>query len=198
MESDFWAPMKINQAHPVGWISVDVSHEHENIARGVRAERDKRYGNIFKEATTDERWVGDLGEMVFDVWLKSEGLEGFAWIQDDAAGKADFVLPLNISVGVKTVKRKVAPRIDYTAQITARHAKEPIEQFFFMSYEFSERKMWMLGGIDRTQFLNDARYFEAGEFVHQNYQIRPGHEIHNIEISKLVRPKTWLLSCIQK
>ncbi len=197
MGSGSWGLMKINQVLPVDWISVDVSKEHENKARDVRAERDRQYGNIFKEAKTDERWVGDLGEMVFDAWLKSERVEGFVWIQDDAAGKADFVLPLNIHVGVKTVKRKVAPRDGYTAQITARHAEEPIEQFFFMSYEISERRMWMLGGIDRARFLKEARYYGAGEFVHKDYQIRPGHEIYNIEISKLVRPKIWLLNCIR-
>jgi hypothetical protein len=130
--------MRISQIHPSGWISVDVAQEHEKQSRDVRADRDRQYGNIFKEAKTDERWVGDLGEMVFDAWLKSKRVNGFVWIQDDVAGKADFVLPVNVRVGVKTVKRMVAPRDDYIAQITARHAEELIEQFFFMSYALNE------------------------------------------------------------
>jgi len=40
--------------------------------------------------------------------------------------------------------------------------------------------------------LQQARYCSAGEWVHTNYQIRPGHEIYNIEITKLVSPKDWL------
>ena len=93
-----------------------------------------------------------------------------------------------LRIGVKTVKRKVAVREDFTAQITARHAQEPIDQFFFMSYEFRRRRMWLLGGIDRDSFLRQARYHRAGEWVHGNYQVRPGHEIYNIGIDRLVVP----------
>jgi hypothetical protein len=77
--------------------------------------------------------VGDLGEMVFNNWFKYRGIEGYQWILEGATGSPDFVTALNIRIGVKTVKRAVPPRIDYTAQITAQHAHEPIEQFFFMS-----------------------------------------------------------------
>lgn len=63
-----------------------------------------------------------------------------------------------------------------------------------MSYEIAARKMWLLGGTDRTRFLKEARYFQAGEAVHQNYVIRPGHEIYNIEIGLLVEPQSWLRS----
>lgn len=98
------------------------------------------------------------------------------------------------SISVKTVKRKGPPGLSYTAQISAKHADEPVDQFFFMSYEIAARKMWLLGGIDRNGFLDRARYYQAGEAVHQNYVIRPGHEIYNIEIGLLVDPKLWLRS----
>lgn len=136
--------------------------------------------------------MGDLGEMVFNSWLKHEGIQGLAWVLDDAAGQPDFVTTLNIRIGVKTVKRKVPPREDYTAQITARHAEEPIDQFFFMTYEIKKRCMWLLGGINRECFLQEARYYGAGEWVHANYQIRQGNEIYNIELAKLVLPKAWI------
>ncbi|MEW5288281.1 hypothetical protein ABW286_03645 [Erwinia papayae] len=184
--------MANSQIHPQGWISLLIAPEHEERARRMRAERDRQYGNIYTEATTDERWVGDLGEMVFNSWFKHEGIQDFEWVLDDAAGKPDFVTALNVRVGVKTVKRKVPPREDYTAQITARHAEEPIDQFFFMTYELAKRRMWLLGGISREIFLQQARYYGAGESVHANYKIRPGHEIYNIEIAKLISPKTWI------
>ncbi|GFZ62218.1 hypothetical protein PSE10A_47290 [Pseudomonas amygdali pv. eriobotryae] len=184
--------MTNSQVHPQGWISLSIAPEHEERAKQIRAGRDRQYGNIYTEAATDERWVGDLGEMVFNSWLKHEGIRDFEWVLDDAAGKPDFVTALNIHIGVKTVKRKVPPRKDYTAQITARHTEEPIHQFFFMSYEIEKRRMWLLGGINREQFLRDARYYGAGDRVHANYQIRQGHEIYNIEISKLVPPTEWI------
>ncbi|PWC10033.1 hypothetical protein B4923_18040 [Brenneria roseae subsp. americana] len=184
--------MANSEVHPQGWISVLISERHEERAKQIRAERDRQYGNIYTEAETDERWVGDLGEMAFNSWFKHEGIQNFQWILDDAAGQPDFVTELNTRIGVKTVKRKVPPRETYTAQITARHTEEPIDQFFFMSYELSKRRMWLLGGIKRTRFLQEARYYSAGEWVHKDYQIRQGHEIYNIEIEKLTQPKLWL------
>ena len=184
--------MANSQTHGEGWISLSIDPAHEAWARKMRAERDLQYGNIYPEASGDERWVGDLGEKVFNSWLKHEGIEGFEWVLDDAAGKPDFVTAAKLRIGVKTVKRKVAPRADYTAQITARHASEPIDHYFFMTYEIAERRMWLLGGIDRERFLQQARYYGAGEWVHPNYQIRSGHEIHNIDIHKLVSPKDWI------
>ncbi|WP_198660701.1 hypothetical protein [Acidithiobacillus ferrivorans] len=136
--------------------------------------------------------MGNLGEMVFNSWFKHEGIQGFEWVLNDASGQPDFVTALNIRIGVKTVKRKVLPREDYTAKITARHTDEPIDQVFFMTYEIAKRRMWLLGGIDRERFLQEARYYGAGEWVHTNYQIRQGHEIYNIEIAKLTAPKDWI------
>lgn len=181
-----------SQLHQQGWISVTVEPTAEEQAKQLRADRDRQYGNIFAEANTDARWVGDLGEMVFNSWFKHAGITGFQWILNGAAGQPDFVTALKIRIGVKTVKRKVPPRENYTAQITARHIEEPIDHFFFMTYETAMRRMWLLGGIDRKRFLLESRYYAAGEWVHESYQIRQGHEIYNIEISKLIRPNDWI------
>lgn len=175
-----------------GWLSILVSPEREDRARETRAQRDRLYGNIYPEEDSDARWVGDLGEMVFNAWLQHEGIQGFEWILNKTAGQPDFVTALNIRIGVKAVKRKVPPREDYTAQITAQHAHEPTDHFFFMSYELAKRRMWLLGGIPKERFLREARYHKAGEWVHANYRIRAGHEIYNIDIANLVSPKDWI------
>jgi hypothetical protein len=83
---------------------------------------------------------------------------------------------------------------NHTAQITARHAGEPIDQFFFMCFEFPRKAMWLLGGITKQDFLRDARHYGAGERVHQNYVVREGHEIFNIEIRHLQSPNAWVSS----
>lgn len=182
--------------HPEGWISVEIAPFFEEQAQKIRANRDRRYGNIFAEAGTDQRWVGDLGEMAFNSWLKHQGLEGIQWVRDDAAGKADFILPGGFRIGVKTVKRQGDPKNDYSAQITARHAEEPVDHYFFLSYHLKARRMWLLGGLERTCFLAEARLYRAGEQVHSHYRIRPGHEILNLPISELIRPLDWLENLI--
>jgi len=188
--------MTNSQVHPRGWISVAIAPEYEARAKKMREDRDRQYGNIYVEAETDERWVGDLGEIAFNSWLKHEGVQGFQWVLDDVAGQPDFVTDRNVRIGVKSVKRKVPPLESYTAQITARHAAEPIDHYFFMSYEYTKHRMWLLGGIERERFLREARYHTAGEWVHNHYQIREGHEIYNIEIDKLIVPKMWLAQVI--
>lgn len=184
--------MTNSQTHTSGWISVSITPGNENRAKQIREDRDKLYQNIFDVRDTDERWVGDLGEMVFNAWFKNKGVEGFEWIQDDAAGRPDFISASGIRIGVKTVKRGGPPKENYTAQVTAKHADEPIDQFLFMSYEIDERKMWILGGIDRETFKKQAKYYSAGDQVHAHYQIREGHEIYNIEIKKLIKPLEWI------
>jgi hypothetical protein len=181
-----------SQLHPQGWLSLVIAPEYEERAKQMRAERDRQYGNIYKEAATDARWVGDLGEIVFNSWLKHEGIKGFEWIREDTAGQPDFVTTLNMRIEVKSVKRQGPPRKDYTAQITASHANGPIDHYFFMSYDISPRCMWLLGGIDREYFLQESRYYKAGEWVHPNYQVRD-HDIYNIEVTKLIPPKEWIL-----
>lgn len=183
-----------SEEYPQGWIAVDITEANEKWAKAMRAERDQLYGNIYQETATDERWVGDLGELVFDKWLKHNQVEDFEWILEGAAGSPDFKLASGIRIGVKTVKRKVSPREGYTAQITARHTQEPIEQFFFMTYEIAKRRMWLLGGIDKQGFLGGAIYYPAGSQVHANYTIRSGHEIYNIDIGLLIPPRKWLFN----
>ncbi len=93
--------MSNGQIHPQGWIPLLVEPECEERAKQMRAERDRRYRNIYLEAPTDERWVGELGEMVFNSWLEHEGIQGFEWVLDNAAGRPDFVTATNIRIGVK-------------------------------------------------------------------------------------------------
>jgi hypothetical protein len=178
---------------PDGCIAVTIDPKFERVAKQIRAIRDEKYGNIFQETAEDERWVGDLGEIALNSWLKHEGVTGFTWNRDDPIGNPDFLTDLGVSLDVKTVKRKGEPRMNYTAGITARHLEEKVDHFFFLSYELSARRMWFLGGIDRDTFRKFARYYGPGEKPHPDYTIREGHEIYNIELSRLVRPRDWLL-----
>jgi hypothetical protein len=177
------------------WPVYIVPDTWEAQAKQIREKRDQLYGNIYDEADTDMRWVGDLGEICFNYWLRENGLKGFAWHEDNAAGKPDFTLA-GKRIDVKTVKRKVPPKPEYTAQITAKHKDHPIDQLFFMSYEYEVRKLWLLGGISLYHFLKNARFYGSGEWVHRKYQIRPGHEIFNISISVLDNPAFWLQKVI--
>ncbi|EKO3907116.1 hypothetical protein GTU35_000128 [Vibrio fluvialis] len=183
----------VSKTNELGWIAVEIPFEAELAAKKHRKERDKLYGNIYYEEKSDERWGGDLGEFAFKSWLNSEGYSNYTWLLEDAAGRADFTMVDDVSIDVKTVKRKVEPRRGYTAQITAQHINEPTMHYFFMSYHYPQRVMWLLGGISKEDFKRDAIYYGQGDKVHEHYSIRAGHEIYNIDILKLLPPKKWLL-----
>ncbi|HEU4555554.1 MAG TPA: hypothetical protein VFS25_22100 [Chitinophaga sp.] len=173
------------------WLTSTVPLEWEIRAKDIRNKRDAEYANIFVEEDTNMRWVGDLGEICFNHWLKANGFTGFHWHLNNAAGQPDFTVN-GRRIDVKTVKRKFAPKPYYTAQITARHKDHPIDVLFFMIYQHLQKTMWFLGGIDMPQYLAKARYYSAGERVHKDYVIREGHEIYNAEVTILTPPAAWL------
>ena len=181
------------QRTPHGWIVVPVTDRVVRRAREMRAERDARYPNLYRERDTDLRWVGEVGEICLYLWLGRNAPGAGCWIREEAAGKPDFIVHRH-AVGMKTVKRQVPFRPGYTAQITARHADEPVDHFFFASYEVPRRRLWLLGGISRRRFLERARRHVAGERVHAHYVVREGHEIWNVEARHLVPPERWLAS----
>lgn len=175
----------------MSFVIGDVSQEFIDEAIRIREERDKRYGNIYREEHSDLRWVGEVGELCFYGWAQRNTTLPVKWILEEVAGNADFLIG-DVSIGMKTVKRNVPIREGYTAQITAKHAEEPVDHFFFASYEVPRNQLWLLGGIAKADFIQGAKYYGAGAKVHANYVIREGHEIYNIEISKLTPPLLWI------
>lgn len=176
---------------PDQWIYIPVTQEIQVAAQSRRAERDRLYGNVFTETSTDMRWLGEVGEMCFNTWLISHDVQNPEWILEAVAGQPDFIVNGH-TVDVKTVKRQVPMRADYTAQVTARHTQHELGSYFFTCYETEQEQLVLLGGISRTAFLTAARYYGAGEKVHPKYTVRPGHEIYNIQVAHLIAPQQWL------
>jgi hypothetical protein len=58
-------------------------------------------------------------------------------------------------------------------------------------------KLTLLGGISRSEFKKHAIYYGEGTKVHSNYTIRKGHEIYNIDVTKLIPPAQWLAQFIK-
>lgn len=173
------------------WIALPVTAEDIAWAHARRAERDQHHGNLYPEASTDTRWVGDLGERLGDAWLRDVATLPVRWVQRAPTGQPDFFVG-RTAIGWKTVKRQGPPAPHYTAQISAVHRHEPVDYFFFCSYEAPQHVLWLLGGIERPRFLYYARRYEAGAVVHPHYQVRVTHAILNAPIDKLTAPRRWL------
>jgi hypothetical protein len=188
-----YPPRRTRGDEVMPFVAVDVTPDVIAQAKKIRMERDQHYGNIYREEATDLRWVGEIGEICFNSWVRQHTGLSVEWILDHTAGKPDFRIG-EARVGIKTVKRQVAVKPEYTAQITARHAGEPVAHFFFACYEVPRNRLWLLGGITKEDFLANARYYREGEQVHPHYTVRAGHEIYNIELARLTPPDVWLQS----
>lgn len=172
-------------------VTFDVTDKAIQQAKDIRKERDKKYGNIFSEASTDMRWVGEIGEIVVNDALRMCRPEETEWLTTDVTNRGDFSF-CGIELEVKTVKRQVPIRPHYKAQITAKHAEKQVEHILFTCYEFPVKKLHILGVMTKDEFMARAEYFKAGDKVHENYTIRAGHEIYAVTISKMTPFREFL------
>lgn len=173
-------------------VTFDVSDEMIEQAHAMRAKRDEIYGNIYEDRDTDERWVGDLGEIVINHALTLCREHETIWHNGlRAAGNEDFTF-CHLPLEVKTVKRKVPLRPHYTAQITARHIESPSDWLVFLSYEYPVKKMHIKGVMHKERFKEIAQYCPAGYEVHPHYTIREGHEIYLVRIMDMMPFRQFL------
>lgn len=165
-------------------VTREVTDAQIEQAKSIRAERDAKYGNIYAEEDTDMRWVGDLGEIVINELFGMVSKENTQWHLEDVTGRADFTF-FGKSLDVKTVKRKVPMKTDYMAQITAKHAQTKMDYLVFTCYEFTKKKLHVLGVMKKEEFLDLAIYYGEGDNVHANYKIRKGHEIYAVYVNQM-------------
>lgn len=178
-------------------ITMDVSDCVIQQAQAIRAERDKIYGNIFPEISTDMRWAGEIGEIISNKFLSYISKENTEWILDDVTSRGDFNF-FGLEVDIKTVKRKVPIRPWYQAQITPRHASKPVDYLLFTCYEFPVKKLHLLGVMSRDEFLSKAHHYKVGDFVHKDYEIREGREIYSMVISEMTPVMDFIRMAIEK
>jgi hypothetical protein len=179
-----------------GFISSPVEGEVIEYAISIRKDRDSKLRNIFQEEGTDMRHVGEVGELAFGHYLNQYRADLTKWLVDGkVTNQPDFIFA-GKKIGVKTVKRKVDMRMDYLAQITARHKDEPVDFLFFCCFETHTKELVLLGGISKQKFLQNGKHWKAGEFVHPNYQIRKGHEIISICVDQLIQPDKFIMGLL--
>ena len=172
-------------------VTFNVTDEQIQQAINIRNERDSKYGNIFTEESTDMRYVGEIGEIIVNQALNMVSKENTIWHTEDVIKQPDFTF-CGRTLDVKTVKRQVPIKPWYKAQITARHSETEMDDLLFTCYEVPKKQLHILGVMEKSEFLRLATYYGEGDFVHDDYQIRKGHEIYAIMISKMTPIREYL------
>lgn len=166
------------------FVSIQVDSVQIKHAMAIREARDARYSNLYTESSTDERWVGDLGEIVINDLLTMCSKSATQWHTDQVTEMPDFSF-YDVTFDVKTVKRAVPIQSHYGAQISAKHLNTEMDYLVFCCYQTKTNELVVLGTIDKEKFKSIARYYGAGDKVHDHYTIREGHEIYSVLISDL-------------
>lgn len=168
------------------FLKLPVTTQQIEKAKEMRRRRDAAHrGNVYGVEESDWRWVGELGEIVFSA-LEPKAI----WNNKDrTAGESDFRIN-GKWIGLKTVKRRVPFRKEFTNCVSPEHAKEPSDYFLFASYEFPAKIMWFIGGCTRDHFLRCAEVVKKGERIHDEMFTR--HDLLNIKTEFLTDIPTLL------
>ena len=168
------------------WIPIPVTMADVNEAK-----RRHRESRMRAKWENENRWEGQLGEIVFDRFLA--GLAGFeyTWLNRERDQmKEDFRIR-GIEIDIKTTGRKWKPKQHWTIGVHQDHAKASRRHFWWVVYQRTPGDMaWVIGGMPSRQFMTVAWFDEEGEQVHRELQVSKGGSMYNINICV---PYTWEL-----
>ncbi len=174
-------------------IAFPVSPEEEAAAKRRAAEDFRREPSV-RATSPRTRWVGYVGEDNLAAWAAR-------WVKvERVAGKetgAPDLAVCGVLVDAKTLHRNVPPRpyywgYAYKDQTDAAWAQE----VFFCSYDSRSRRLFLCGGIGRTDLLASARLFRRGETIPPDLRAR--EDVYALRYSALEPPTNWLHRLIIK
>jgi hypothetical protein len=167
---------------PESWVRFQATQENIALSKKRRLEKDQIYTNLYVEAPTDSRWIGELGEIYFDQWINNENVPNAEWLMEKPLGNPDFIINGN-RIDVKTVKRKDQMHPSYGVQVSSKQIATPMDDYFFICYLTSTRMLLLLGGITKPRFLESSQTYSNDQKVHSEYLIRHDHSINNCDYS---------------
>lgn len=136
------------------------------------------------------RWIGQIGEAAFKKYMEvtKRAVEdktkiGASWV--------DFEYPKrNWKIDVKTVGTKLRPTLDYACDVDEDQEKENKEAnvYVFCRYVFDEKRVYLLGFIQRERFHEEAIFRKAGEAITPSFT--PVKNFYEIPIYKLEKMET--------
>lgn len=175
-----------------GWLAGEPSKATIGRAMHRMAARDSeaRSLGVRSHFESDLRWVGDLGEVAFDRWLReSLGIEPLHSWNGGVDGKPDFEVAGH-RVGLKTRYSNVTTRADFYAVVPAQHLdREQEDEWFFANYETRAGRLVLLGGIDKVRFREEARFVDTGEPIGPT--ILAKNPVWQLPVDKLEPPVRW-------
>lgn len=168
-------------------VALSVSPRMIAEARQITRGRIRRHGT--HRQMTPDTWVGALGEIIFSLFLDHVGALA-AWYRDQ---DLDFDFEIgNLQVDVKTQNRTTAMRPDYACNVAAHQVSNKPGDYFFMSFNQTDKMMYLCGGIPRADFMKKAHVLAAGAYPRDNPLMVAQHDVYHVRQADLLTPETWV------
>lgn len=160
-------------------VELHVSAAEHRRAKATRRERDQKLRNDFVESASDKRYGGDLGEMMFDKWVRSH-TPRYRWLQDIDGKQPDFEIE-GMTVEVKTAKYWKPLDESSFAMVNRHRVETPYDWFFFTRWDSHTFRIILTGGILAVEFRRKMRWHDRGT---QGTYVVP--------LSELMDPEAWI------
>jgi hypothetical protein len=170
-------------------LVIPASDTQIGIAQTFRKAREQR-SNLMDEQSPFA-WCGDLGEIIFDAWLREQAIAH--WWDPRRDLLYDFVIgPMLIDV--KTVSRSVYPQKHFTHFVNCSQFERSTAGFYFLATYVAETKqLCMIGGCPRD-VVGNSNIVKAGDRVHGSLVMakQVGGKCFDVKYSELVPMSGWI------
>lgn len=186
------------------WPVIETTLAMHREAQEIRARRANAGGIIYTTADgikmNAKRWLGELGPIAIEQWLRECGVLDADWIRRKHRYSADFTLGEDhAQVRVRTTQR-ASPTPDYFVGLNERHAKHPRETNYLVAC-FNPRnlRLVIVGGIQLGELWDLSTFRKDGEEIeveHATLKMGYGGGLRDVTIAQLVPPKVWLCDIV--
>ena len=133
--------------------------------------------------------IGEIGEVLFENFIKANGLTVRKEKDEVARYNHDFVVDEKFKIEVKTKDRNGPPKPYYDCSVNDSSLKNQKPDFFFFITLVREKGViiegYLLGAINLPNLLTKGEAWEKGEVDARNGKV-VSHSCVNIEIKDLV------------
>lgn len=130
-------------------IPRPVSDDEIARAHRLRSERDHTF---YRLDDPDTKWVHELGEIAFNVWVNANTSLSVAWNNSIKSERQASFFVGRYTVNVKTAWRGSVPVLHDGVGVAVKDTERNVDYLFFASYNPYQKVVYLGGGVRATDY----------------------------------------------
>ncbi len=147
-------------------------------------------GSSYDRDLTRDKWLGDLGEMVINQYLKYHKVD-HDWQADGDIFATDFnVAGFKTEVKCQTINYK--PQSNYWLNVRrdSALANTLAQHYVWTLFRPEEMILYLVGYMGRSMFMRDSVLFTKGQRITGSFEVL--EDMHCVKIKQVARIEKWL------